>query len=380
MRIAYLSKVRVPSTDASAVQVMKMCGAFAEAGHEVTLHARPGVMPCDDPFAYYRVKQRFTIRQHERPPIELIGTAVLVQRMRRAMRTGPAPELLYAREPHILAQVAGLKVPMVFEAHEAPHAGLDRRVQDWLFRRPNFRRVVTITEALAERYRHEYPQLRDKEIVVAHSGADLPELADAASPSAGEDADERPLRVGYVGQLYPGKGMEIVVPLARALPHVRFDVIGGNPEAVTRWRREARDCANLHLHGYQPPTRTAAFYRALDVLLVPTQPTMGVAAGGWVPGKWTSPMKLFECMAHGKAIVASDLVSLREVLSHEHNALLADATTLDEWIDAVGRLEREPALRAALGEQAATDFRGSYTWQRRAQRVLQNIEAPAAAR
>ncbi len=84
-----------------------------------------------------------------------------------------------------------------------------------------------------------------------------------------------------------------------------------------------------------------------------------------------SPLKMFEYMAAGKPILASDLPILREVLRHEHNCLLCDPSNIDTWVASLKRLLAEQALARTLAETARRDFLKNYTWSARAQTVLQ---------
>jgi glycosyltransferase involved in cell wall biosynthesis len=79
---------------------------------------------------------------------------------------------------------------------------------------------------------------------------------------------------------------------------------------------------------------------------------------------FTSPLKLFEYMAAGRPIVASDLPSIREILTDGRNALLVDPGNSQALTAAVRRLEEDPALGGQLARQALEDVR-QYTWERR---------------
>ena len=89
--------------------------------------------------------------------------------------------------------------------------------------------------------------------------------------------------------------------------------------------------------------------------------------------RWMSPLKIFEYMAHGKPIVATDLPVIREVLEHERNALLAPSGDLDAWEHAARRLVDDPALRERLGGRAREDFEAGYSWRARARAVLEGL-------
>jgi len=84
--------------------------------------------------------------------------------------------------------------------------------------------------------------------------------------------------------------------------------------------------------------------------------------------EYTSPLKLFEYMAAGRPIVASDLPSLREVLSHSHNAWLVPPDDPAALAGALCTVRDDPALGSRLAAQASADI-AAYTWDGRARRL-----------
>jgi len=368
MRIAHLSESSIPSQDANALQVMKMCNAFAGLGHVVTLYARPGNVPVDDVYAHYGVEQSFDIVYHKRRGPGRAGKATYGLSVAHALRRAGPADLLYARDPFSLAAAVSADLPMVFEAHVMPSGRIMKQIQHWLFTRPRFQRLIVITRALADGYRSRIPSLPDEKIQVVPSGAEVP-----SSPPAVQDVIDGRLHVGYAGHLYPGKGMEIVAPLAQRLPGMDFHVAGGTADDLERWRRETRGTENLHFHGHLTPTRVEEFRRSMNVMLVPTQAQMCIAGGTTHSSAWTSPLKLFEAMASARPIIASDLPSFREVLEDKTHALLVTPDNLDEWADALHRLQQDAALRCTLGMAGFELVGHHYSWEQRARRVLEGL-------
>jgi glycosyltransferase involved in cell wall biosynthesis len=87
---------------------------------------------------------------------------------------------------------------------------------------------------------------------------------------------------------------------------------------------------------------------------------------------YASPLKLFEYMACGCAIVAPATPNIREVLTHEENALLFDTCDDSGFALAVDRLVVDVALRVRLGEMARlTIARRRLTWRHNAERVTE---------
>jgi glycosyltransferase involved in cell wall biosynthesis len=87
-----------------------------------------------------------------------------------------------------------------------------------------------------------------------------------------------------------------------------------------------------------------------------------------------SPLKLFEYMASGKPIVASDLPVLREILVEDRNALLYPPSDPAALAECLARLLADKSLATRLADQARQDVE-DFTWERRAARILAHIGA-----
>ena len=107
--------------------------------------------------------------------------------------------------------------------------------------------------------------------------------------------------------------------------------------------------------------------------LAATSFDQGLGGKGCNLSDWMSPLKLFEYMGHGKAIVCSDLPVLREVLTDGVNARLANPDAPEEWVSAIRALHSSPETRVALGARARIDFVEKYSWDRRAEHILDGL-------
>lgn len=386
MRLAYLSGSQLPSPFANSVHVVKMCRAFADAGWSVTLYGRastssPHLTAGQHPLTSYGVPHTFELALSRPPAGRLIQSLALAWTTRQRL-TEHTPDLLYARHVWSLIAAASLGVPFVYEAHAMPPNAVHRAAEQWLFRHPGFRRLVVISGALRDDYLSAFPTLDPSRVLVAHDGADALAADAVAADLVGDHGSQArlasarrgALQVGYVGHLYPGKGMEIVAALAPRMAHVDFHVVGGTPADLTRWRHAA-SYDNLTYHGFQPHAELGAYYAAFDVLLIPVQTRVALQGGKGEIGRWTSPLKLFEAMSWGKALVVSDHPTLREVVTHEHDALIANPTDVTAWQQAIDRLERDHLLRAQLGANARATLERSYTWHERARAVTTGLAA-----
>ncbi|NQX96930.1 MAG: glycosyltransferase family 4 protein [Flavobacteriales bacterium] len=87
-----------------------------------------------------------------------------------------------------------------------------------------------------------------------------------------------------------------------------------------------------------------------------------------------SPTKLFEYMAMGKAIVASNLNQIGEVLEDEATALLIEANNPKLLAESINKLILDEGLQKKLGENARTESLKKYSWDRHVERLLEFIK------
>jgi glycosyltransferase involved in cell wall biosynthesis len=252
------------------------------------------------------------------------------------------------------------------EIHQLPKTRRKSRIVLFLADKlPTIPFMVVNCWALKDDIVKRRPALQNR-IIAAHNGADAPPACEAI-----DLAPHGKCHAGYVGQLYPGKGMEVIIALAKACPDIIFDIVGGRDDDIAYWRNQAGALDNLVFHGFQAQSRLPAYTAAFDIVLAPYQPEVYGYANKQNIAQWTSPMKVFEYMAAGKAIIASDLPVLQEVLTHNHNAILCPPDDIGVWQQALDQLCKGDALRGKLSNQAQQDFYTYHTWRARAQTIIQ---------
>ncbi|XZE55484.1 glycosyltransferase family 4 protein [Planctomycetaceae bacterium SH139] len=371
-KIIYASESTIPSAQANSVQVMQMCNAFAQAGHEVTLFARASQQP--EPLAiiqsHYGVNDQFAIQTL---PFRtgLIGRFRYGWQVARYAKRQRA-DLLYARCAYSALLGCLLRIPTILELHSLPaqSARVSKTILPRLFQSSSLNRVVCITKSLKTDLLLRF-KLNEEQVIVCPDGANRmnPQALERPVASLTERIGSSAPCIGYLGSLYPGKGMEVIVPLAKKLPQQQFVVIGGDREGLAHWRQQAEGQGNIHFIGRVAPADTAAYCNQFSIALVPNQRQVSGVNGADI-GEWTSPLKVFEYMSLGKPILASRLAVLEEVLADEQNCLLCDPADIDDWAAKTTRLLNDQALAARLGKQAQIDLEEKYSWYQRAVRTL----------
>lgn len=360
MNIVYTTSAKVPSRAANAVQSLKMCDAFARLGHGVRLHCRKG--DDGDVFASYGLTARFTFEPMAVRGPPGLRTLAFEHDVRRASRRRPLPDLYFSRDVYALLAVATTGVPMILEVHRTMEgASVEQLALSWLLTQPSFRGVVVVSRAMGRWYQSVFSEL---DPIVEPGAAEEVAVVEGVAPPLRRGA----LQVGYVGHLYPGRGIEVIAELANRMPDVDVHVVGGDDADVARCRND-HALPNLTFHGFVRHVELPRLTRSFDVLLAPYQDKVYVKGGAETAGVM-SPLKLFEYMALGLPIVCSDLPVLREVLDDDV-AMLVPAAGVNGWSEAVAHLRDNPMVRARLGQQALARFRARHTWTSRASRILE---------
>jgi len=353
---------------------MKACGALAAVGQEVALWV-PGKAPADGAAQvrnFYGIQDPLSIRWL-RSLRRLRGYDFCARACLAGRRWGA--DLFYVWPYQAAALCSTLGWPVLMEVHDRPHG----RIGPALFRRilhgRGLRRLLVTTEALRAWLEHEFEwPLAPPLALVAPNAAQLEEPPDRLSPSDWRSLLGLPevFTAGYTGHLYAGRGLELLLGLARHLPEAQFLWVGGESPAVEAWRARlaSEGIENVRLLGFLPPTEVANIQRACEVLLMPYERRIAVSSGGDTAA-FASPMKAFEYLAAGRAILSSDLPVIREVLN-EGNAVLLPPNDLESWESALRRLMKYPERRARLGEQARRDAERN-TWPGRARRALEGL-------
>ena len=378
MKVAYLSESLIPSTMANTIHVMKMCKAFSEQGCNLDLLV-PQIRNQEDSdydlFEFYGVAPSFTLARVDKIPLLGPSFSYGIKCYRHLSRI--RPNVVFSRSFYgsLFAVYAGF--PIVFEFHQPisdfglRHTVLFRR----LIKNKSFLGLVVVTKALKDWYIKHF-QLPQEKVFVAADGADLPSSSyDLHENIDLSDISKAGHNVAYVGALYDGKGMEIVLPLAHNCPDVNFHIVGGRTQDIEHWKTKAVDLKNIFFHGFYPHAQVFSIMKKMDVLLAPNLTSMKGYGGINDIGKWTSPLKLFEYMAAKKPILASDIEVLKEVLVHEKNSILCDPDDNEAWRAGLRRLLNDRKLAEKLTSKAFADLAEKYTWSKRAETLLAFIKS-----
>jgi len=203
-----------------------------------------------------------------------------------------------------------------------------------------------------------------------------PEQAASARKTLG--LDESTPVVLYTGTFEAYQGLDLLfaamATVRSSVPHARLVLAGGTPDQVERARAQARAVGigdATIFAGERPASEIPAYLRAADVLVSPR--SRGT----------NTPLKIYQYLRSGKAIVATRLLTHTQVLN-DQTAILTGATPSEFAAGILAGLN-DPVRAAAIGKRARELAETKYSYEaylertKQAYAALQPSLTPAAA-
>ncbi len=396
-KLLYISTMRLPTEKAHGLQIVQNCEAFADAGCDVTLWVARRwntreMRAVADPFSYYGARANFKLRRI--PCIDLFplfpadgaGARLAFYMLQLSyalvsflLLLFTHAEIYYSRDEFVLSLALRLKSrrSLAYEVHQFPLSARGAAMQRHVV--ANVGSIIAITPRL----KADLIQMRRADparVIVAHDGirrARFDQLLDQASARQQIGWRQEAFIVGYVGRLHTlgmDKGVGTLVDALAAIDGACLALVGGPAEMAEalrkRWLALGMPSERFLYAGQVAPDEVPRYLSAFDVCAMPHPPSAQFS-------QYTSPLKLFEYMAAGRAIVASDLPSWSDVVRDDDTALLLLPDDVAAWSAAIDRLRYDSDLRARLGENARKQALEHYTWDGRAARILAHIQSAA---
>ena len=366
-RCIYIARTTLPLTSANAVHVMKICEEFNKIfkrSFRLLVHQK---LASTESICEAYGTEPFCI---DGLNIEGNGTLVAYEFARKAARYARKlhPDVVITRDP-LTALLLGLEgIKVVLDVHGDVRHLCGRGYHFFKVRQlaglKNIR-YCAITKGLRDYYIKEYGKAFER-MYVLPDGVTLQNFANISMDAVfSEDA----LRIGYVGKLTAGKGVDTICRLARQDPRNQYYIYGGSREEA---QQEIQDTfsENVTFGGYIDNRKVPQLLEKLDLVLLPNK--VDQICQGENIGQFTSPLKMFEYMASGRPIIASDIPVLREILNDE-NSYLVPQDDVEKWLETIQSIERNPASALQKAARAKLDVQ-RYTWENRARSMLKEAE------
>ena len=379
LRIAYITHQAMPSTDTAGIQIIQTTSALVRAGAVVDL-----LLPVAPwaptrsvaaPVLRERLRQQYHTDCGFRPVAirSKLGPSFLAHALHARLALAAAlalpQDLVYSRDERPLWPALRAGRPTLFESYRPPPADPSRRSRlQAIVAHERFLGLITHSEYARQRYLDAgFPAGKIRTI---YNGFDPAPFREGRTPAEARRALGWPEQatVVYAGRIAPMKRIDLLLEGARRTPDLRW-VLAGDihaPEARALVA-EAGAMPNVSLTGYLSGARLGLALQGADILVIPpsADPLNRY-------GKTVLPIKLFQYLAAGRAIVAGDLPDTAELLTHDQNSVRIRPDDAAALAAAVSSLVADPARRDRLGARAR-ERSATLTWDARAGRILEFI-------
>jgi glycosyltransferase involved in cell wall biosynthesis len=269
------------------------------------------------------------------------------------------PDLIYLTERKLtrflLRKKPRLDLPFVYEIHGlyAPEYRRPDPLEKKIFQSCDA--LITTTQSLQKRINELYgslPPFFRVPLATDLPGNEFP----FRPPAAGE-----PWRIGYVGQLYPLQGVDLVIRALTLLPEwIVVDIIGGKKKHIESLRKLAETenvIDRVKFHGFVPPAEVFKRAVKMHLFVLPCLPEDKMPH--------VAHTKIYEYMSFGRPIVAANLPSVQEEIKDGVNGTLFQAGDVGSLAQAIRNLVSDPALADVMAGEAKKHAR-LFSWQARA--------------
>ena len=368
MKICYLANTAVPSTTASAIQIIKMCESFSKLKHKVLLITSNA--SDKKVFNFYGVKAKFQIRKlkkYNKFPLGLKYYLFSLSSIIESLNFKPDIYITRNFFTSFLLTILGKK--NILELHHGIE--IEGRIVRFIVKNLNFFNyksllmLVAITNSVKNYYQKKF-LINTNKIIVAPSGTSIENKF-----FNNISKNKKRLNIGYFGSLYKSRGVDLILKLSRMDRENKYFIFG-NLKNYKNIKNKYHQ-HNLHLNDYLPYKSVPKNILKMDVLLMPYQEKIVAAGNIGNIIDFTSPLKLFDYIACGKIIISSQVKVLEEILKEKKNVIfIKNFNNVYAWKNEIQKIKFLNDKRFIISQN---NFKLSknYKLKERAQRILDSL-------
>jgi len=274
-------------------------------------------------------------------------------------------KIVHSRDWNFVKAAIKNGIPAIYEQHH--HEA--KQFPSEIIHSPLFQIAVTVADSVRDSMIQN--GMPPEKVIKLHNGFN--HLFLLRNQIAAEDwrkkllANERQHLVVYAGGLYPFKGVDMLIDVAKELPEIQLAIAGGNQSQVTTYQQLAREkqVNNINFLGHLPQNQLASLLQAADILAHPHCLTNAAT--------FTSPLKFFDYLASGTPIVITEIPSMIEFKSANIIANWCEPDRPDIFAATIKKtLENYP--RNLEGYAETINFVRQFSWENRITKILSYVE------
>lgn len=327
-KINYVTFSSIPSPLPSSLQIIKTCESLSKHNYNVTL-IKPGTGHKKFQISkYYDLKYKVNIKEFinfKSFPVGLKFYQYCLSCLIYILKKKGSISI--TRNYFICYLLLLFREKVILEIHH--DTKIEGRVTRFILKYTNFLNnknlinIIAISNSVKNLFIKKY-KVASKKITVLPSGSSL-----KVNFSPKLNVNKR-LKVGYFGSISPSKGINTLIKLSKIDLENDYYIFGGNKNTISKIRIKNMN-KNLFLNKSIPYAILPKMMLKMDVLVMPYCKT--IKSWGEVDdiSEYISPLKLFDYLAVGKAIISSDLKVLREIISSKNAFFVNNFENVYEW-------------------------------------------------
>ena len=355
MKIVYVAETSLTNKSAYTQHVVKMCDAFSQLNHDIILYL-PKV---GENFVFEILKKKFLLTAKREFKIKSLIDKKLTNFffklffLRKVLKNviSDKPDLIITRSSLSSVLLSIFKIKHILEIH-SEFQFLTKFLMIYLrFIESNYiKKKILISESLNKIFK-----FKKIDYIVLHDGVDINNF------KVKENKNEIK-KLCYTGSFYKGRGLELIIELARNFKDLEFELYGQTDGKLNI------NLNNVKIFDYVNYCDIPNILNNSDILLMPYANKVFVRSKSLNTANYCSPLKMFDYLASGKIIISSKLNGICEVLKHKENSIIVEEFKYEFWKKEINKILRNEYDLQSIKKNAIKTA-NKFTWIKRASTI-----------
>ncbi len=356
MKIAYISETSLTNKSAQSLHVLKMCDAFCKK-NDVQL-----IIPyANNNLSLKKIKKNFLLTAKKNILVKSILNFKVSNFLYRILFGYKVGIYLRSNNSEIIISRSWIssfflcffKINHFLEVH-SEFTGLTK----FLMINLNYinSKYILKTILISKTLSKKFSIINKKKFLILHDAVDIKNFRYKKNSNKIKS-------VTYVGSFHEGKGVKLILELAKKFKKLKFNIYG---EPLTNIYDISK---NVNIHGYINYNKVPYVLANSDILLLPSADVQHVGSRSVNVTNYNSPLKMFDYLAAGKIILSSKRDGICEILKHNNNSIIANKYDLKTWIKAMNNILNNKYNLPKLRRNSIITAK-KYTWDKRVLKIL----------
>ena len=355
MKIVYIAETSLTNNSAYTHHVLKMCDAFCQLDNDLTLYL-PRV---HKDFNFEEIKEKYALRGQKKFKVKslinfkltniLLKIFFLIKVVINIKKD--KPDIILTRSFLSSIILSCFKTKHFLEIHSEFQSLTKFLMTNLNFIKSNY----IIKKILISKSLNKVFNFGEKEYIVLHDAVDIKNFGNFKTKSYIKKAT-------YVGSFYEGRGIEVILHLAKKFPNINFELYGKSNNNFNA------DLKNVKIFDHVDYCNVPSILQDTDLLLMPYSKKVSVRSKTLNTADYCSPLKMFDYLAAGRVIISSKLGGICEVLNHKKNAIIVENFNFESWEQEIKNLLKNNYDIISI-QKNAFETANKFTWIKRASKI-----------